>query len=516
MLAAWRLCTAFDSACRLGGNLMVFADEVTELRRLVHPGDGVAGTFLRVLGFSVLSFLMGFLVQDHPDAAIHVFGAVYGTLALYLAVWLAFEFPSVYRLLLFPFGLLARRGKPVHVSAGVQDTKGVADPALRDPRRISALLTHSIPLSQARLRQYVRTRSNVDVVARSPASHLASAASGLAVAAVLFVAGSAPLLFMPESFWVPWLCVMALGPAFVPMVKGLAAVRQQERRRRQARVARLQPDVDAMAARIAGVVEASHLAGAVPPEGFALYLRPFGSTGRVRVNIHRLYEAVEVDFEMLFACALRPYVQVVALGQPGEQVGAGRVATTDDAWQALAGALIDRATCIYVIPSARPGTLWELQVLQRTRAMDRCVFIMPPQGRMSDDGRPFSKHWAAAARACEAFGLRLPPYRTEGLLFTLSEDGHHVAQSAPVQVLVTRPGFTPMPGRDLEADAEGLVDLYGLDETRDDRLGVPAWVGAVFGVATVAAYAEASGAAPEATGGGGGGGGDMDIGGGGD
>jgi len=494
---------------------LVFVDEIIELRRLPHPESGVVGTIFRIYGFALAFVVIGWLARDFPDLGPYFYAFGYGMLALYLAVWLAFEFPSVFRLLLLPFSIVLRHGKETPHSVEERPITSKDDLTLCDPQQVSGLLTENIPLAKTRLRQHIESASNAAVVARSPESRVESAVGGLAVAAFLFIIGAAPGLFFPDSILISMVFLFSLGLAFWPIVMLLVKVRQLERQRREERVQRLQPDVDKLAVKIANLVDAQSLPDKGTPERFGLYLRPFLSTGRIRINIHRLYESVEVDFEMLFAYSLKPYVPVIALGQPGEHVGAGRINTTDSDWQAVASSLIENAQCVYIVPSNRPGTLWEVQFLRQTRALSKAVFIMPPEARMADDKTLFSKHWEETRQACAELGVQLPRHKRQGMLFNLYEDGSSLVKTAPLQLEVITPSIPPPIVKRFEDRPLPESDTSST-ENEDDRDRLPAWASIMLGVPTDRVGITGSGGNIESGGSGSYSGGDIDFGGGGD
>jgi hypothetical protein len=138
-------------------------------------------------------------------------------------------------------------------------------------------------------------------------------------------------------------------------------------------------------------------------EPFFLYLRPFASTGGVRV-LRRVakrkrarssyfgsdprfnpgpgyqYKLVAVwnDLETLLEAALRAYGPLVALGRPGEQLGAARIPSDEASWKELVEELMRQARLIFLLPSDDAGTAWELSLLRTDRALLRkTVFVVP-------------------------------------------------------------------------------------------------------------------------------------------
>ena len=125
---------------------------------------------------------------------------------------------------------------------------------------------------------------------------------------------------------------------------------------------------------------------------YSIWLRPFNSTGRCWVIAksrkagkddetarHTGYHVDATDIETMLATVMEPIAPLVALGASGEQVGAGRVEVPGDRWQDSFALLARSAHTIFLLPSQRPGTRWEIDFLLRERELlDRVVFIVPP------------------------------------------------------------------------------------------------------------------------------------------
>jgi hypothetical protein len=145
-------------------------------------------------------------------------------------------------------------------------------------------------------------------------------------------------------------------------------------------------------------------------DAFFLYLRPFASTGGVRVlrrvarrkrskssyygrdprfnpgpGYQYRLDVVWNDLETLLAMLLEPYAPLVGLGRPGEQFGAGRVPADEATWQDLVRDLADNAWLLFLLPSEDQGTRWELDLVMGTpRLLRKTVFIVPGSGDASD------------------------------------------------------------------------------------------------------------------------------------
>lgn len=173
----------------------------------------------------------------------------------------------------------------------------------------------------------------------------------------------------------------------------------------------------------------------VPP--FNCFLRPFDTTGHLYVeNSNRVFgsgidmmKPQYLDLETEISDALANVdILFAALGKPGEHIGAGRIAVSDDEWGPMAALLILNAYVIFAVPGASKGTLSEMRFLKETGRIEQTILIMPPadsQSRPSatDAEKMVRERWIAAREQSSLFGLQLPEYRPEGLFFVLRADG---------------------------------------------------------------------------------------------
>jgi hypothetical protein len=152
---------------------------------------------------------------------------------------------------------------------------------------------------------------------------------------------------------------------------------------------RVQPRRDRRAARTLAAIEN----GAPAPYGaYSIWLRPFTSTGRIWVVARSTkagsrslpagftgHRVIVGDLETLLAEVMEPIAPVIGLGKSGEQVGAGRADVPDDRWQEAFAMLARSAHAIFLLPSRRDGTHWEIDFLLREPALlHRTVFLVPP------------------------------------------------------------------------------------------------------------------------------------------
>src|SRR5262249_25405607 len=85
------------------------------------------------------------------------------------------------------------------------------------------------------------------------------------------------------------------------------------------------------------------------------------------------------DLETLIAMVIESRAPLVALGASGEQIGAGRIATTDEGWRAAFVTLAESAHVLFMLPADRSGTMWELSwLLGKPEVRRRTVFVVPP------------------------------------------------------------------------------------------------------------------------------------------
>ncbi|HYK02205.1 MAG TPA: hypothetical protein VE974_10645 [Thermoanaerobaculia bacterium] len=172
----------------------------------------------------------------------------------------------------------------------------------------------------------------------------------------------------------------------------------------------------------------SLLTDAPPDEPIFLYLRPFTSTGKLAIENPKVfgsnaampgsYEPAMIEAESVLRDALDRFGTLIALGRPGEHYGAGRVATEEAEWQARFGLLVERASLIFLLPSAAPGTSWEIQQLQERGYLGKTVIVMPPASRQR--GFSAADEWASARAKVGELGLELPEHQQQGALFPSS------------------------------------------------------------------------------------------------
>jgi len=220
----------------------------------------------------------------------------------------------------------------------------------------------------------------------------------------------------------------------------------------------------------------------VPVAPFCLYLRPFQSTGRLRVLVGTKEEYdrrsqyvrgkgpsifIEYrwsDLETLMAAEIELVEPLVALGHPGEGTGAGRVPVEDAGWRAAFTKLARHAKHIVVVPSTHEGTLWEIREILRERVLwQKTTIIVPPRtfpsnlrggvaisnrffpgatrhdnpllaGDIADDARKALRLVGLLPSAIEPASATALAAENMGLLFVLVERGGAVGPGALVPV----------------------------------------------------------------------------------
>jgi hypothetical protein len=196
-----------------------------------------------------------------------------------------------------------------------------------------------------------------------------------------------------------------------------------ETRLRKGRIRRIQTDQDRLAADFSRILQADEFQGKALPQHFCLYLRPFITTNKITIG--------EMDLETILAYCLSRISPMIALGHPGEHIGAGRIKTTDEHWQEEITRLIDKANLIFIVPSHREGTLWEIKNLAQEKYLSKTIFIMPPN--ILFEGEAYEQQWAKALEAAKVYGLQIPPYTREGLFFRMNSEGA-VERKSPLGV----------------------------------------------------------------------------------
>ncbi len=172
-------------------------------------------------------------------------------------------------------------------------------------------------------------------------------------------------------------------------------------------------------------------------EKYAIYLRSFVVTGNLEIAyIESLWQGQSLgnrretcDLESLLAEAFEPFEPLVALGTPGEHIGAGRILTSDGSWREQIELLLRGAATIVMIPSFRSGTEWEIDWLIAHRCIERTLFIMPPRERKTKFDLPV--FWSTTVEKMRSKGIHLPPFNDRGAIFTIRNGTYNAVPLPP-------------------------------------------------------------------------------------
>lgn len=184
---------------------------------------------------------------------------------------------------------------------------------------------------------------------------------------------------------------------------------------------------------------AEELFGAIssgaPYGPFVLYLRAFLVTNRMRTSrMMDFSPADHPDAEEALANMCAGRAELVALGQPEEAFGAGRVAVEEAEWKEVVVGLMDAATLILLVPSDRPGTMWEFEQILNRGHLSKTLFLRPLHAASLEG------EWKITQGAwLERFGQRLPPWK-ETELFEVDGNGNYRAlgETQQFETLVRR------------------------------------------------------------------------------
>lgn len=187
----------------------------------------------------------------------------------------------------------------------------------------------------------------------------------------------------------------------------------------------------------AGIMQSLRTDPGTPHGDFFLYLRAFETTGRLNIPLYlRLQQfgasagrLLTNDVESYVSRAIRRVAPLIALGRPGEADGAGRILSKDERWMTDILLLLKRCKAILMVPSHRPGTLWEIEAIKREGLLSKCVFMMPPRSKKG--GLDTHERWESARRGMAELGLEAPEYQDTGILFVLAPNGK-VAEVEPI------------------------------------------------------------------------------------
>ncbi|SEL76918.1 Ankyrin repeat [Colwellia chukchiensis] len=176
------------------------------------------------------------------------------------------------------------------------------------------------------------------------------------------------------------------------------------------------------------IVESISAGDTADPVDFAVYLRPFKSTGK----LHNKQTGIEI--ETALALVFPDELPIISLGEPGEHIGTCRVKTDEEKWQAIVATMLLKAKLIILLPSMNEGTLWEINHIIERGYLDKTIFLMLPKRDENDEKS--AARWHKLMTHLMSLGLQLPSQQSYGLIFTLNTNGQlksHMPFNPPPQ-----------------------------------------------------------------------------------
>lgn len=183
---------------------------------------------------------------------------------------------------------------------------------------------------------------------------------------------------------------------------------------------------------------------------YVLFLRPFSTTGRLTVaNPSRRWLPLlpryfshqnTLEFETLLSEAIAPGMALIALGRPGEHIGAGRIAISDENWKEAFQLLVQHASWIVLIPNDQGETRWEVEWLASNGYFSKVVMLMPPKLKSSEID--IDSYWGQVCQGLKAAGLELPTYTPAGQFFRMRESGRFFRSRYLAKMTTSRIGTT--------------------------------------------------------------------------
>src|SRR5262249_24182893 len=180
--------------------------------------------------------------------------------------------------------------------------------------------------------------------------------------------------------------------------------------------------------------------GRIPP--YSLYLRPFLTTGRLRVVNGRFrrrflpsmdrFFGRRIDLETVFAIAHeRAKHPLIAIGEVGFVSAAPKLVTADANWKEAFVRLAKGASAIIMVPLPRPSTVWVRLGVRE----------------------PLEPFWEEIHRTMQDRGVQFPRMNPQGGLFFLTSGARFLHQ-------ITAAGFE---SDQLEMVLRGLINRANID-----------------------------------------------------
>lgn len=125
------------------------------------------------------------------------------------------------------------------------------------------------------------------------------------------------------------------------------------------------------------------------------------------------------SFDEQLAKSLAPFGLLVCLGTRGYELGAARIASTDDQWRSDVALLLQDATLVILVPGHTDGVMEEFAEILKSKSLEKkAVFFMPPDA----SGILVEQQWNLALLRFREQGLVLPAYQADGALFNSRGD----------------------------------------------------------------------------------------------
>jgi hypothetical protein len=164
---------------------------------------------------------------------------------------------------------------------------------------------------------------------------------------------------------------------------------------------------------------------------FSLYLRSFEqeSSMKRKKNIW-WYILLEGDIfgidretlDLMISSEVNSSFPMIAVGQSGEKLGAGRMSSTGKKWWDLIVLLMDRAKVMFIIPGTSKGVIKEMEYLY-FHHYEKTIIIMPPLKYYHGSLKAIENHWEHSKQVLGTSGIHLPIYNPTGALCIINNQG---------------------------------------------------------------------------------------------
>ena len=185
------------------------------------------------------------------------------------------------------------------------------------------------------------------------------------------------------------------------------------------------------------------------PSPFCLYIRSFFTTNALmaqyekrevygnvsEISMMGIKPSEPLDVEFVLSEAVSFIGPLIALGEPEELLGAGRIKTTEEEWKEDIILMMEYAELIVVIPTERKGILWEIEQIIKHGYLDKTVWIMPQKQKYKSIVTLTSNvkyidienEWNIARKAFMNMNISLPPFNSSGEIFRVDQMGKSYA-----------------------------------------------------------------------------------------